>query len=329
MADFDPAHSALVLAAALLLDFALGDPEHLPHPVRGVGWIVARLEGLLYNAESTLRGAALTLASVCVVVSVVHGLLYALAPFAALHTLAEIYFIYAALAWRSLKDESAVVAQKLTACDLEGARHAVSRIVGRDTACLDEEAVVKATVETVGENAIDAVFAPLCYILLGSAFGDAAAFAWAFKTVSTLDSMVGYKNARYLYFGRFSARLDDVLNFIPARLGCIFMLAGGILNGYRADRNALRGIRHDRCRHASPNSAHGESVMAWLLGIELGGGGYYGGVFVPKPALGVPKRQAEIVDIERAHDIMDWGVSLFLLIPLLFALAFGGAGRAL
>ena len=320
-------HAAFVLFAALLLDLLFGDPETLPHPVRAVGALIFRLEWVLYDRESRERGVLLTVATILIVAAVVQGLLVLLSSLPALRTMLEIYLIYAALAWRSLKDESSAVMDRLNENDLDGARYAVSRIVGRDTVDLDRESIVCATVETVGENAIDGVFSPLFFTILGFMAGYPAAVVWAFKAASTLDSMVGYKNERYENFGWASARFDDVLNFIPARLGALFMLAGAALNGYIVNRAAIGGVLRDRLRHASPNSAHGESVMAWLLGIELGGASRYGGVWVEKPTLGIAARDPEPQDIARSHEIMDRGVACFLLVsllPLLFA-AQGGA----
>lgn len=309
---------ASVLLTALLMDCAFGDPPGLPHPVRWIGHLITFLDKILYGKKNGLvRGAVLTLSVLAVTVGAVWGALALLEPFPAVRLLVECYLIYAAIAWRSLKDESGAVASALADGNLPRARDALSRIVGRDTQSLSEAGVVRAAVETVGENAIDGVFSPLFFVFMGFALGCPAAAVWGFKAVSTLDSMVGYRNERYIEFGRFSARLDDVLNFIPARIGALFMLLGAACNGYKADRTVIDGVLRDRKKHASPNSAHGESAMAWLLGIQLGGPTSYRGVVLEKPFMGRWTREPNASDIGRSHAIMDWGVSLFLLASLL------------
>ena len=232
---------------------------------------------------------------------------------------AEAYLLYAALAWRSLKDETLPVAAALFRGDLDAARSALSRVVGRDTDVLDEAGMVRAAVETVAENSVDGVLFVLFFAALGYVAGGCVAAVlsvWTFKAVSTLDSMVGYENERYRDFGWASARLDDILNFLPARIGGVAAVLAGACLGYPLLRG-LRVLLRDRRKHRSPNSAHGESAFAGLLGIRLGGGGIYGGVLEERPWLGDAVREPEPEDILRAHALLDAAVALFVLLTLL------------
>ncbi|NLL36565.1 MAG: cobalamin biosynthesis protein CobD [Fretibacterium sp.] len=311
----------VMTAVALFLDLLLGDPERWPHPVCGLGWVVSFWERRLYlpqGFEARRRGALLCAVVLGTVGLAVGGalLLAALIPMGL--ELLSLYWLYSALAWRSLKDLTRPVALSLLHGDLAAARSALSRVVGRDTDRMDAPAVVRAAVETVSENAVDGVFSVLFYALLGwlcgGAFG-AAVGAWLFKAVNTLDSMVGYGDERYCDFGRAAARLDDGVNFLPARLGGPVMLLAGICLGYDG-RRGLRVFLRDRKKHKSPNSAHGESVAAGLLGIRLGGGGCYRGVYEEKPWLGDETRPPEPEDILRAHELLDASTALFALLVM-------------
>lgn len=309
-----------VLGTALLLDILLGDPKGLPHPVVGIGRCVRFWENHLYprpgQGEGRRRGV-LFCAAVLVTVLVIIGLvLSAVSLFPGGPFVAEVYLLYAALAWRSLKDETLPIATALFGGDLEAARSSLSRVVGRDTDRLDVPGVVRAAVETVAENAVDGVLSVLFFVALGYFLGGragAVSCAWGFKAASTLDSMVGYENARYGDFGWASARLDDALNFLPARLGgIVIVLAGGCL-GYPLFRG-LRILLRDRKKHRSPNSAHSESAFAGLMGLRLGGGAFYGNVFVEKPWIGDPLREPMSEDILRSHALLDASVALFILL---------------
>lgn len=305
------------IITALLLDAIFGDPRFIPHPVAGVGRFIAFCEKILYSrAEAKSRGAAL-----CAAVLAAVGLAVTLAlSFASLFGRAffwavNIYLLYAAIAYKSLKDESAPVARLLAEGDLEGARRQVGRIVGRDTDKLSPSGVTRAAVETIAESCVDGVVSVLFYMTLGSFVGQAALFAWLFKAASTMDSMIGYDDERYRDFGFAAARLDDALNFIPARLGAVVAIAAGALAGMDY-RRAWRVFLRDRLKHKSPNSAHCESVFAGLLGIELGGGAFYGGEFEPRPTLGDNLREPEPQDIFRALQILDLSVAICALLIL-------------
>ena len=313
-----------ILGTALFLDILLGDPRGLPHPVVGVGGIVRFWEARLYpkgdeEQDKGRRNSLLFCLVVLATTALCTGLLLlAASPSPKALFAAEAWLLYAALAWRSLKDETLPVATALFKGDLGAARLALSRVVGRDTDALDEAGVVRAAVETVAENAVDGVLSVLFFAVLGYAVGGRAGAllcVWIFKAASTLDSMVGYENERYRNFGRASARLDDILNFVPARIGSLVMVLAGACLGY----SPLRGLRvllRDRKKHKSPNSAHGESAFAGLLGIRLGGGAFYGGVFEEKPWLGDAIREPSPEDILKSHALLDASTALFVLLLL-------------
>ena len=307
----------IAMIAGFALDAALGDPHGWPHPVKLIGKQIDFEEGLLRKyvfaeAEKAgdawpldrvqterLGGAALTADVALAAPLVAWGslkLLDKVHPLCAL--VGESILCYQLVAARSLRDESMKVYDALEADDLPGARKAVGMIVGRDTESLDEEGVAKAAVETVAENVSDGVVAPLLFMSLGGA--PAAAF---YKAVNTLDSMVGYKNERYANVGTASAKLDDVLNFVPARVSGALMCAAAQLTGLDA-KGAWRIFKRDRRNHTSPNSAHTEAACAGALDVQLGGGHYYFGEYVEKPTIGDDVRPIETEDIKRANKLM-------------------------
>lgn len=210
----------------------------------------------------------------------------------------ETFFCYQMLATRSLKDESMRVYEKLEEKDLAGARYAVSMIVGRDTNELSAEGVTKAAVETVAENTSDGIIAPMLYMALGG-----PALMFLYKGINTMDSMVGYKNEKYLNFGRCAAKLDDVVNFIPARICAWLMIAAAYVTGFDG-KNAAKIYKRDRLNHASPNSAQTEAVMAGALDIQLAGNAAYFGKLYEKPTIGDALRPVEAEDIKRADRLL-------------------------
>ena len=210
----------------------------------------------------------------------------------------ESFWCYQILAAKSLKVESDRVYVALKEEGLEAGRKAVSMIVGRDTQNLTEKGVVKAAVETVAENTSDGVIAPLFYMLIGG-----AVLGFAYKAVNTMDSMVGYKNEKYRYFGTAAAKLDDVVNYIPARISAILMIIAAFITGMDG-KNALRIFKRDRYNHKSPNSAQTEAVMAGALDVQLAGDAWYFGVLNKKPTIGEPVREIEIEDIRRSHTLL-------------------------
>lgn len=302
------------LALGFLVDLLVGDPHGWPHLIRGFGFLIAALERVLYPMKNKRAGGTLLVVVVLLLSAGLPALLlffaWRVSPW--LYVVLETVFCWQILATKSLRDESRAVYAKLASGDLPGARKAVSMIVGRDTDALDVAGVTRAAVETVAENASDGVAAPLFYTLLGG-----AALGCLYKAANTMDSMVGYKNERYLDFGRAAARLDDALNFIPARLCAWVMIFAAWLCGMDA-RNALRIYRRDKRNHASPNSAHTEAVMAGALRVRLAGDAYYFGKLCKKPYIGDAQRAIEAADIQRAHKLLYVTAYLLLMLSLAF-----------
>lgn len=293
----------IALILGFFIDLAIGDPYFLPHPIRLIGGLVAALDKKLRKGKEgkdmLWRGVCLVLLVTGIATAVPLLLLwtaYRLHPYAGL--VAETVMCYQILATKSLKTESMKVYQALQIGDLEKSRYAVSMIVGRDTKGLTQEGVVKAAVETVAENTSDGIIAPMLYIALGG-----AALGFFYKAVNTMDSMVGYKNDAYLYFGRAAAKLDDILNYLPARISALLMIAASFLCGYDGVK-AFRIWRRDGRNHASPNSAQTEAVTAGALGIQLAGNAYYFGKLYEKPYIGDKEREAQTEDIRKANRLL-------------------------
>ena len=288
-----------------VLDALFGDPAWLPHPVVYMGKAISKLEKFLRpRLPKTPQGELLGGAIVAFCLPVGTFLLTGLVCWGAtrLHPLlglaVQMFWCGQALAARGLVQESTNVYKELKKPDLPGARKAVSRIVGRDTAELTAEGVTKAAVETVAENASDGVIAPLLYMLIGG-----APLALTYKAINTMDSMLGYKNEKYLYFGRVPAKLDDVANYIPSRLAALLWVAAAAFTHNDA-KGAWKIWRRDRRRHASPNSAQTESACAGALGVQLAGPAYYFGQYYPKLTIGDALRPIEPEDILRANRMM-------------------------
>ncbi|MDD2494742.1 MAG: adenosylcobinamide-phosphate synthase CbiB [Tissierellia bacterium] len=303
----------LPLIIGYLLDLIIGDPQGFPHPIRLIGNIITKLENILrinLNNEEDERKSGIILWFIVVGFSFI-------VPFMILYFIYEIneylgitlesIMCYYILATRSLKDESMKVYTSLKNNNLTEARKFLSYIVGRDTENLDEISIAKATVETVAENASDGVIAPLIFIIIGG-----APLGFMYKAINTLDSMVGYKNERYINFGRFSAMADDVANFIPSRISAYLMIAASFIIGFDY-KSAYRIFKRDRFNHKSPNSAQTESVCAGALNIMLGGSNYYKGILVQKPTIGDNMREIEIQDIKKANKLM-YATSIICLI---------------
>lgn len=311
----------MILCAAILcgflLDLLLADPEWMPHPVVLMGKAITALEPRLRRRfADTPQGqllagrvlaAVLPLGTLLISGAVCLG---AAALHPALGFAVQTFWCWQALAVRGLAKESRNVYQKLTTDTLPGARQAVARIVGRDTQALSAEGVTKAAVETVAENFSDGVLAPLLYMLIGG-----APLALCYKAVNTMDSMVGYKNDRYLYFGRAAAHLDDVAGYLPARLAALFWIAAAGLTGQNAGQ-AFAIWRRDRRNHASPNSAQTESACAGALGVQLAGPAFYFGQLYEKPTIGDPARPIEPRDILRANRMLYTASVLALAVGL-------------
>ena len=307
----------LSVLAGFLMDALLGDPVWLlPHPVVVMGRLITVSEKVLLRAfPSTPRGEQAAGAVMAVFVPLVSAvtawgiLRLCLWVHPLLWFAVSTLMCWRCFAARCLQQEAAKVVRCLEREGLAAARTQVGMLVGRDTAQLSEEQVLRAAVETVAENTCDGVVAPLFWMVLAGPAG-----GFFYKAVNTMDSMVGYKNERYLWFGRWAARLDDAVNYLPARLTALSMIATAGLLGYDG-KNALRIWRRDRRRHPSPNSAQGESACAGALGIQLGGDAVYFGTVHHKPTLGAPLRPIGRTDVGRSCKLM-YAASLFCLVVL-------------
>lgn len=315
----------LAFFCGFILDLLLGDPCFLPHPVRLIGKLVTVMEKRLRRSQpaesrNTIRqGTAMVCVVLVVVVTAAACCLcaaYLIHPFVGV--LLECLMTYQILAVKCLKTESMKVYRYLKEGNPVAARAAVSMIVGRDTDGLDGEGITKAAIETVAENTSDGVIAPMLYLAIGG-----PVLGFFYKAVNTMDSMVGYKNEKYLYFGRAAAKLDDAVNFIPARVSACLMIAAAFLLGVDfSGRDAVFIYRRDRRKHASPNSAQTESVCAGALGIRLAGDASYGGKTVKKPYIGDASRGVEYEDIRRVNRLMYVSAWLCEMICMLFMLCF-------
>lgn len=299
--------------AGFVLDLLIGDPHFIPHPVRFIGSLISFLDKRLncdvrYNSsEKKLnvikykRGMLLAFTvifatfamSVIIIVAAYSINLYA-------GVIAEAVMTWQILATKCLRVESMRVYDALRTDGVDAGRRAVSMIVGRDTSVLDAAGVTRAAVETIAENTSDGVIAPMLYTAIGG-----PVLGFVYKAVNTMDSMLGYKNDKYMYFGRFAARLDDVVNFIPARISAYLMIAAAFIGGRQFDgKNAYRIFKRDRFNHASPNSAQTESVCAGALRVQLAGDAVYFGKLVKKKYIGDGLREIEYEDIKRANRLM-------------------------
>lgn len=302
--------AVIPVTAGFVMDLVLGDPSWLYHPVRLIGHLITRTEKIIRNcfpdskAGERAGGTVLVLIVVIVSTAVPLFLLYFAYRFGMWPgILAESFMCCQLFAVKSLRTESDKVYRALKEEGLIEGRLAVSMIVGRDTEKLSEKGVIKAAVETVAENTSDGVIAPMFYMVIGG-----AALGFAYKAVNTMDSMVGYNNERYQYFGTAAARLDDVMNYIPARISAWLMIAAARLCGMDG-KGALRIYKRDRQNHKSPNAAQTESVMAGALSVQLAGDAWYFGNLCKKPAIGDAVREVETEDIRRAHVLL-YGTSV-------------------
>lgn len=299
--------------AGFVLDLLIGDPHFIPHPVKLIGSLISFLDKRLncddgYNiSEKKInlikykRGMLLAFTvifatfaiSVIIIVAAYSINLYA-------GVIAEAVMTWQILATKCLRVESMRVYDALRTDGVDAGRRAVSMIVGRDTSVLDAVGVTRAAVETIAENTSDGVIAPMLYTAIGG-----PVLGFVYKAVNTMDSMLGYKNDKYMYFGRFAARLDDVVNFIPARISAYLMIAAAFIGGRQFDgKNAYRIFKRDRFNHASPNSAQTESVCAGALRVQLAGDAVYFGKLVKKKYIGDGLREIEYEDIKRANRLM-------------------------
>lgn len=295
------------------MDLILGDPHGFPHPVAAIGKLISGLEKRLRRLfPATVRGENIAGGVLWVLVAGLSTVVPAFVLWGCrlvspwLRLVVESAMCWQILATKSLRVESMKVYTALETGDLQASRYAVSMIVGRDVSRLDEAGVARAAVETVAENTSDGVVAPLVFLALGG-----APLGFFYKAVNTMDSMLGYVEPPYKNIGLVPARLDDVMNFLPARLSALLMLAAGALLGMDA-KQGWKIFRRDRFNHASPNSAQTESVCAGLLGLRLAGDAWYHGVLHKKPYIGDALRDIEHRDIPRACRLL-YGTAFFAL----------------
>lgn len=297
--------SLVALVMGYILDLIFGDPYWMPHPVRFIGNLISILEKVIRRfMPKTKRGeyiGGIILTVMVVSISMVIPLVIILMAKSINTYLAltvETFMCYQILATKSLKVESMKVYDELAKNDLPSARKAVSMIVGRDTKDLTFSGVAKAAVETVAENTSDGIIAPMIFIAIGG-----APMGFFYKAINTMDSMVGYKNEKYMNFGRFAAKLDDVVNYLPARISAYEMILSSFFLKYDY-KNAFKIYKRDRYNHASPNSAQTESVCAGALDIQLAGNAYYFGKLYEKPTIGDDIREINYDDIKKANRLL-------------------------
>jgi adenosylcobinamide-phosphate synthase len=303
------------ITIAFIADLLLGDPKGYPHPVKIIARLAYATEKLSRKLLSNhkLAGAITTITVVSTSYLIVWMMIQGLALIhPSLGLVISIFFIYTTLSVRSLFDESLPIFQHLRETNLSKARESLSRIVGRDTTHLEEDQIVRATVETVAESTVDGIIAPLFFAVLGG-----APLAAAYKAVNTMDSLFGYKNETYLDFGWAPARLDDIANWLPARLSLPIITLGATLSGLNG-RKAWVIARRDGRKHPSPNSGIPEAAMAGALGVQLGGVSYYSGIENKKPLIGDPDQKLQFPDIVQSQKLMFASAFLALVVFLVY-----------
>jgi len=304
----------VAIVIAVVLDYIIGDPRWLPHPVRGMGLLISFFEQRLNQGRNRKLKGILSLFIICAIVYAVSFLVsyigYQIST--PLGVIVEGVIIFTAIATKSLKDAAYEVYTPLRQGDLHGARKQLSMIVGRDTDGLDEKDIVRGCVETVAENTSDGITAPLFYAFFGG-----GALAIVYRAVNTCDAMLGYKNDRYIHFGWASARLDDLLNYLPARLTAFVMIITNAKTFNCTVRYCAQILMRDARKHPSPNSGWGEAAMAALLRIQLGGKNTYKGVVSMRPKIGEPQVNLDPVHIRDAVNVMVRTVSSFVALLLM------------
>ena len=301
---------------AYVLDLIFGDPQNVVHPVQVIGKIISAGEKVLLRKKyKFLAGAVLNIFTV----SITYTLMYLISKsvkISVFFMIIEIYLMYTIFSINSLAREGNRVYRILKEGDIEKARKDLSYLVSRDTETMDEKMIIRSTMETISENTVDGIVAPMFYMFLGG-----MPLAMAYKAINTLDSMVGYKNEKYMEFGKFSAKVDDAANFIPARITGILIVLASMILGYDY-KNSLKIFIRDRKNHSSPNSAHSEASVAGALGVQFGGKVSYFGKEINKPTIGDKTKEFELEDIRKNIRIMY--VTSFLSL-VIFSLIFTGA----
>lgn len=292
-----------VMVIAYILDLIIGDPYSFPHPVRFIGNLIRFVETKIRNIAKTKKqlkigGFILWIVTVGTTITVTSLILNIFMVSKILYMIISSVILYTTLSTKCLADEAKKIYEVLKMGDIEKSRKQLSYIVGRDTTSLNEQEIIRATVETVAENTVDGIIAPMMYGFIGG-----PVLAMSYKAINTLDSMVGYKNEKYGDLGFASAKIDDIANFIPARITPFFMMIASLLLGFNAKESIHIAIR-DRKNHKSPNCAYSEGAVAGALEVQLGGTNMYFGKEVYKPTIGEKHRELEIEDIIRTNKIM-------------------------
>nr|WP_246543068.1 adenosylcobinamide-phosphate synthase CbiB [Fusibacter paucivorans] len=301
---------------AILLDWLIGDPPTWPHPVRAFGWWIRTLEKHVRKRFKNLYigGGVLWFMAVAVPMVILYGLSISLPPL--LWTIVSVYLMFASLAAKCLKDEAYKVKKLLDHNALDQSQKELGYLVGRDTANLTKPQVLRGIIETVSENTVDGILAPLFYMLIGAPLGLSVYFAVAYKVINTLDSTIGYMQKPYKEIGYVSAKIDDLANYIPARLGALFMLIAGGLMGQNF-HNGWHILKRDCRNHKSPNCGFPEAVTAGLLTVQLGGTNTYFGEVVVKPTIGDSLKELETVDIDKCIHVMYVAEGLLMLFAIM------------
>ena len=301
---------------AYVLDLIFGDPQNVVHPVQVIGKIISAGEKVLLRKKyKFLAGAVLNIFTVSITYTSMY-LISKSVKISVFFMIIEIYLMYTIFSINSLAREGNRVYRIMKEGDIEKARKDLSYLVSRDTETMDEKMIIRSTMETISENTVDGIVAPMFYMFLGG-----MPLAMAYKAINTLDSMVGYKNEKYMDFGKFSAKVDDAVNFIPARITGILIVLASMILGYDY-KNSLKIFLRDRKNHSSPNSAHSEASVAGALGVQFGGKVSYFGKEINKPTIGDKIKDFELEDIRKNIRIMY--VTSFLSL-VIFSLIFTGA----
>ena len=289
---------------AYVLDLIFGDPQNIIHPVQVIGKMISSGEKFLLGENSSLSRKYKFFAGMILnitVISLTYGITYLIrrtSENSIIFTVAEIYLMYTIFSINSLAREGNRVYNILKEGNIERARKDLSYLVSRDTGTMDEKMIIRSTMETISENTVDGIVAPMMYMFLGG-----LPLSMTYKAINTFDSMVGYKNEKYMDFGKFSAKLDDVANFIPARITGILIVIASMILGYDY-KNSLKIFIRDRKNHSSPNSGHAEAGVAGALGVQFGGRVSYFGKEVDKPVIGDKIKDFELEDIKKNIKIM-------------------------
>lgn len=316
--------SIIIICVAVILDRIFGDPINIPHPIIFIGKLISKLEKIIRKSNISLKvgGFLLLVFTIIPTIAAITLILYIsqrIHPY--VKDVVTIYLLYTSLAAKCLKDEVEKVRNAIEQDDIKLSRKKLSYLVGRDTTHLTKDEIIRGAIETTAENTIDGILAPLIYIGIGFIFNMPVQFVFIYKAVNTLDSMVGYMHSHYKEIGCASAKTDDLLNYIPARIGSFFMLlAGGVL-GYDII-NGFKILKRDRNNHKSPNCGFPESTVAGLLNIQIGGTNTYFDEVVVKPTIGDANEKLEVIHITQSNKIMYVSeiITLIFIVAIMFVI---------